>query len=775
MDYSEFRSLAIKSAQLYYQYLTDNNKGYSSVGVRSVSPLGKGDRLLLRLSGRLLSLSGLRIRVRNMIFSPEEVTLARYDDKARTLEIRPQKQHLELFRDPRDIHVISDLKFLVRRVHDWYEHTEQLALPTIPPTSLSYDDTTLLRGLSPEQRSALLGILHHPLSYVWGAPGTGKTQFVLARAVLAYCLTGKQILITAPTNNAIEQTLRGVLPILRDAGIPLNKVLRIGTPTADFYSEYPMVCEARTVEVELSGINARIEFLSKARLYYDTQVWLEKVDRISQEQQLKLGALEQQASELSFRQNELERLRRELQNEFLPVFSRIDQLTAKIAKLNCFLAQTRSRLEMRLKRRALGEAELELSVAQRELSEFRSRHDDLLRRDSALLDEAAQLRNTQSEVATAIELITEPLCEAAETCPVTQKSAELLELMRCDGSRRALTSVQLWLREFRTSMNSKTSEYNDLDPDTIQSEINDLSQRRSDLESHSAEARMQDVLVVAATVDGYIGRLREAKHFHPCHVFLDEAAYCPLIKGVTLLAPGVPLTLLGDHMQIPPVCEADSDLFSTDQYASMLLWSQSALYVEDVFCRSFAQLSADYFAEQLPCLCQMQKFDLLHTFRFGETLADILGHFIYTTEFHGNPDLDTNITVLHVKPRSTPEKKNTNPDEAAAVIDFLSKHPHRDFAVLTPYRNQRALLASADPRILSPESVLTIHGSQGREWDTVFLSVVSASPTRFLSLRLINTAISRAKKSLVIVCDRESWSRYRSHLIGALANIAPTP
>ena len=67
-------------------------------------------------------------------------------------------------------------------------------------------------------------------------------------------------------------------------------------------------------------------------------------------------------------------------------------------------------------------------------------------------------------------------------------------------------------------------------------------------------------------------------------------------------------------------------------------------------------------------------------------------------------------------------------------------------------------------------NVMTIHSSQGREWDTVIISVCDNDTTnrdvklRFTSslepysgLNVINTAVSRAKKNLIIVCDYEFW------------------
>ncbi len=79
---------------------------------------------------------------------------------------------------------------------------------------------------------------------------------------------------------------------------------------------------------------------------------------------------------------------------------------------------------------------------------------------------------------------------------------------------------------------------------------------------------------------------------------------------------------------------------------------------------------------------------------------------------------------------------------------------------------------------------MTVHRSQGREWNTVILSVQdgehmssTSEPLRFTSskgigLNLINTAVSRAKKHLVVVCDRRFWSKMESELITELIRAA---
>ena len=112
-----------------------------------------------------------------------------------------------------------------------------------------------------EQSKAVEGVLASPISYVWGAPGTGKTRFVLARCVLSYLKADKdaKILIVAPTNNAVEQTLWGILPVLQQSGISIGSVFRIGSPTNEFYDEYPVCCEVSEAERVVKILDNKIQ------------------------------------------------------------------------------------------------------------------------------------------------------------------------------------------------------------------------------------------------------------------------------------------------------------------------------------------------------------------------------------------------------------------------------------------------------------------------------------------------------------------------------------
>ena len=77
------------------------------------------------------------------------------------------------------------------------------------------------------------------------------------------------------------------------------------------------------------------------------------------------------------------------------------------------------------------------------------------------------------------------------------------------------------------------------------------------------------------------------------------------------------------------------------------------------------------------------------------------------------------------------------------------------------------------------DDVVTVHGSQGREWDVVIFSVTDSFEEAFLtnsrrpeSLKLLNTAVSRARKTLILVGDVADWKRRPGQLLSELLGIA---
>ena len=139
-------------------------------------------------------------------------------------------------------------------------------------------------------------------------------------------------------------------------------------------------------------------------------------------------------------------------------------------------------------------------------------------------------------------------------------------------------------------------------------QIKMLEQKKEDLEQTDSGKRIEECLVVACTIDVCLSRLPLSKENRFEHVFLDEAGYSSLIKATVLTAYGDRLTFLGDHMQLPPVCEADEGKIRTGELQLISFWAQSALYAETVFSETTEQICEDY--RQKACIRVLLRADI---------------------------------------------------------------------------------------------------------------------------------------------------------------------
>ncbi|MBQ2680084.1 MAG: hypothetical protein IJF98_07795, partial [Firmicutes bacterium] len=331
--------------------------------------------------------------------------------------------------------------------------------------------------------------------------------------------------------------------------------------------------------------------------------------------------------------------------------------------------------------------------------------------------------------------------------------------------------------------------FNGITLDEIELEILENENDKKDYEdklinanADSIDKRIEKSLVVAATVDACLGRLLPDKDIIFCHVFLDEAGYCSLIKAVTLTAYKCPITFLGDHMQLSPVCEADDQVIESNGNSRLSLWAQSALFVESVFNMSPDEIYREYISRAKPHYRYMLKYSLYKTHRFGNNLAKVLAGTVYDERFYGVEDMDTSIYYIDAH-RVAGDKKRVNIGEIKAIDKLLKQYPELTgcAGIITPYKNQLEKLKKvARENSFPSEDVVTVHGSQGREWEKVIFSVSDTSNKYFTDSNnkaskgkeLVNTAISRTKKMLIIVCDYNYWISQEDQLIGKLLSIA---
>lgn len=629
---------AVRSAQIYLEYLQEHREeglGMIRARVRSMQGSLLGGEVVLFTDRVMRSVDGLVIRIGGTLYeNTSELEHFRVlSVNRRKVTIAPSPEMAEHMDSAWENHVPIileiDLTFLVKRVQGWYEkYGDKVELPAVKPVCKLDPNNPI--ALSDNQYSCAELAMSSPLTYIWGAPGTGKTKHVLASCVLSYIRAGKKVILVAPTNNALEQSLSGLLRALsREGGFdPVGKVIRLGVPGDVFRMVWPDICEDGALERIRADILERTGYLRF------------QIDRIG---------------------------------------------------------------------------------------------------ESIAVKEGKAKPGTED--------------------PYPEKD----------------------VRALKADRKQKTDE------------LNDLLNKSRKLSEGGIMSLISDFSVVAATVDTCLFKVAPGGAFKPDHLFLDEAGYCNVIKGMTLLGFGKPVTLLGDHMQLPPVAEGDRDLFDNPEKKLSRLWKISSLYLESVVTcddpEAFCEKEPDR-----PLFDRTQVGALTETHRFGPELAKVLAKRIYGPRFCSSSVNETQILFINAPKRPDDraaneegKKQRISRSEAKAARALVECNLSRlgvTMGIITPYRKQRRLLSDTMDRLYKKykmeeedmeDDIVTVHQSQGREWDIVLFSITDCFDEMFFtnsqrpeSLKLINTAVSRAKKMLILIGDAEDWKGKNGQLISEL-------
>ena len=642
-----------------------------------------GGYAVVHLPSRLGDFSGVRLRVGSRTLGEEESGLERYDEVSRTVIARPPAEALGAMAAGEPVALVSNMNFLVRAAGDFYRaYGGMLGLPPGPADAV---EPEYPEGGRPTraQEEAAGAVCSSALSYVWGAPGTGKTQFVLSSCIRGCLAKGMRVAVFAPTNNSVEQVLRGIIASFPDG--PPEGVVRLGVPTAGFLSEHPGMCEDR-----------------QAQRRYDECL-------------RSMGNLEEVRYE-----------------------RRCDAVAADLAALR--------------------------SV------------------EGGLWDRA-DLEGRRPDLAGCLDRV-----EAV--CRMRPSTAALAEDAGPPLSRRLdRIEAALYARDRCAANISEYSGWSDAD---LESEIGSFRSQAEALRGATTAGRLSSARIIASTPHQFISRFRPRgspegprPELDVDMIFVDEAGYCGLVQALALFTNGVPVAMFGDHMQLPPVEQLEDDIARAGAVRGglmqdMFLWNMPAVHAEALLTDGPDALRADFLAGSPPRFRLTARRDLTESRRFGANLASILDRLVYRNGLTGDPLRSLRIDVVDA--RCDGKEDRRNPAEALAVRRLLDEErpDPASVCVLTPYKKQRNELKRAVRRRYA-DCVMTVHGSQGREWDTVVLSVsdnrvpVRDVPYRFTSsktpigMRLMNTAVSRAKERLVLVCDAGFWAGLDDELLGALA------
>lgn len=798
MNDAGFRTSAIIACKKYYRHLSDHNCGASIsyvVDFRRL-PNSRTD-FLCQLNQKLVQLDSCEVYVNEL--PTKHVSILKYYREAKRYYVllRAAKNPEEFSAlHPSDITIRSDLRFLIKRLGEFYSRTS-LNFSPLPPEPLPEHAYPVKVTPSAEQLSAISGILTEPVSYVWGPPGSGKTNVVLSECVLRYINAAKRIFLLAPTNNAVDQMLRGVLPSLRSAGIDLHCVYRLGISTAAFAKEYPEVVGSSELESErafLLSQKAALETeLASAREYEQTV----QKNRAQLSFLLGLKAKLEECCELEGRiaplrddlrsfDSALEDLSRQKKR----LISQCEQASHEISRCRSLISCCRyslrwNRLLFWRKGRIdeLKHTIEKLSEKQSTLKQFLADSPSSMR---GLANEESRFEALRKAVNSKLSPLTRQqggIISYVLGHPDTPKEVKLLfsTLDEVD-----LSGASAGLEQYIDEQTGIFMEYESRPPRSVEEITTSLRETEASIgqsSEHGKLRQLDDALVLAGTIHSSLRYFSTQQSKPISHVFLDEAGYTSAAYGLVPFSCGCPVTFLGDHCQLPPICEM-SPVPSFDK--EVCLFALPCAYFSEVTACSIDSVYDLYrkvyvdspVADIPPSFFSLPMFSLSKSYRFADKLAAVLSEYLYPSRFIGISGSVFDIIILDA-PNPFPKSQNrTSPYEVNAIRKYLHDHSSElggSVAVLSPYRNQQQLIFRALSSL--DYDVLTVHRAQGTEYDTVILSVVDKSDAFFtvsnlpVGRRVLNTALSRTKKRLVIVCDVAFWKSQNHQLITELISL----
>ena len=785
MQISKLKELCLEQANFYYEYVKkfSENNGKSIDKVVSINYQKDSFPKLyeIKLEKPIYDFEKTYYKnneTNEYYFNKKDILIKEYDEKNRLLYVQVLNSDIEFEKiKSDDFLVVTDLLFLIKNIIEWYEKNSH---------KLTFDDKfdldlkanlEILKDtkLNQNQKDAVDSIFENRYSYIWGPPGTGKTKAVLSTALINYITSNKKVLIVAPTNVALEQILLGVLENTEKLQISREKVLRIGIPSKDFFDKYSEVCETKGIERVLESLENEINILNRVIKYREGKNISDDLEKIL-EHFLKLQENKEKIIKLEYEEEHLQPLINLL---ILPLkayhFSNnsrmIKDAIKKHEKNPCVNFDEKLIEEGRLKE------VVNINCVRKELEKIDEKINKINQENFEILTLCKNLIKS--------EKIYNEIFKDLNQTNLDEKQVQINE---------KISQLNLWCKTSLESIKSLVENSNDelinqaldihhkdFDDEKLKDKLEFLIDEKDLLVEQSTKQRVKNSLVLAMTIDAYI-QYTINENIEVDHIFCDEAGYMSTIKALTLFKSNSPITFLGDHMQLPPVSEIKT--YDVISYKKSFLWSQSALFFETLFLKnSVEEIYLDFTNNTTPKFEKTSQVNLISTHRFGKNLAQVLNKFVYKFGFKSALKNDTNLFFIDSALNVNEAIERSSLEEVLIIKELVKKFEGKSFVILTPYKKQVKLLKEHLDRKYF-ENIMTIHKSQGSEWDNVIFSVVDDSNSgkremfftdtlneNFKGLNLINTVVSRTKRRLIIVANEEFWIEQKeTQLIGNLIN-----
>ena len=231
------------------------------------------------------------------------------------------------------------------------------------------------------------------------------------------------------------------------------------------------------------------------------------------------------------------------------------------------------------------------------------------------------------------------------------------------------------------------------------------------------------------------------------YVIMDEASQIDIKTGALALSCAMNAVIVGDDKQLPNV---------VNQEEALVLNAIKATYNVDncynAVTHSFLKSCLEIFKEAPITL-------LREHYRCHPKIIEFCNQQFYDGELISMTTDSGEDNVLQVvrTVKGNHARGHFNQREIDVIIEeVLPKYIDKgSLGIITPYREQ----AQAINKILKQDIASTVHKYQGRECDTIIMSMVDNNPTAFSDdANLFNVAISRAKTHLCVVTNGNDMS-----------------
>jgi very-short-patch-repair endonuclease len=623
--------------------------------------------------------------------------------------------------------LVAELSALRGR-EDWTSTAARYLLHPAPPVDL--DDLPAPAAaltLNGSQEEALTASGAAQVTAVTGPPGTGKSQLVAAVVAGAW-LRGETVLVASTNNQAVRAAVE------KAHAVDDGTLVRTGN--REQREALPGVLRWLAARPEPSGASPEI---AQRRLDVAIAQRRSLLDQLASR-----TALEAELAQLA---HDLEAQRSLLWNapDRSPVHDRRSQLAARARRAGHarWFKEMRSRRVLEAAQiprgrvagvadvRAWAEAELRWDAAQRGLAELPVRDGDAERAELAAAD--AEWTTASGDV---VRHVVGTRIAAGRTA--LQQLADLR-----NGARSARVAAVAKALSFTAGWACTTLSAGSNFP---------------------LKAGLFDLLVV------------------------DEASQCSVADVIPMAYRARRIVVVGDPNQLAPVVTVpNAELAAVARGVGVdddAMHAEGLSYGRDSAFAAFAQR-----ADRRPFL-------LAEHYRCHPEIAGYINDVFYggALEVLTDPSADTEGTrglhwhQVEGRTEAGPRSGALNRAEADAVVRWVLAHPDEPgtLGVVTPFTAQATVIRNGLERALGPDVcaereliVGTAHAFQGGERDLVLFSPVLSTDAAVNTARwveaqrnLVNVAVSRAKRALIVVGDSSALARLPVPTLHALAAAA---